>query len=57
MVYISNSITRDGGVALCEALKNHSSLSYLKLSCCALQDEGAFAVSELLKVSSKLREY
>jgi Leucine Rich repeat len=56
-VFFSNKITRDGGVALCEALETNYSVAYLKLSCCALQDEGALAVSKLLQGSSTLKEY
>lgn len=52
-----NRITRDGGVALCYALRSHKSLNYLKLSCCAIQDEGAEAIAQLLGTNRKLKEY
>ncbi|KAJ3411472.1 hypothetical protein HDV05_002161 [Chytridiales sp. JEL 0842] len=43
-----NRITRDGGVALCQALCENNSIRVLKLSCCSLQDEGADAVAVML---------
>lgn len=53
---MSNRITRDGGVALCGALTDNVSLNHLKLSCCAIQDEGALAVATLLSVNTTIRE-
>ena len=50
-----NKISRDGGVALCKALNNHASLNNLKLSCCAIQDEGAEGIAKLLEVNRKIR--
>ena len=52
-----NKISRDGGVAICQALEGHTSIRVLKLGCNALQDEGAFAVAQLLKNNSVLQEY
>ncbi|KAJ3069852.1 Leucine-rich repeat-containing protein 34 [Podochytrium sp. JEL0797] len=43
-----NKITRDGGVALFQALYKQSFLVHLNLSCCAIQDEGAEAVNVML---------
>jgi Ran GTPase-activating protein (RanGAP) involved in mRNA processing and transport len=52
----SNRITRDGGVALANALAYHPSLNLIKLSCCALQDEGAIAFSKLMETNVNLKE-
>lgn len=43
-------------MALCEALANNSGISYLKLSCCAIQDEGALGISKLLMVNFNIKE-
>jgi Ran GTPase-activating protein (RanGAP) involved in mRNA processing and transport len=52
-----NRITRDGGVSLGVALAYHPSINFLKLSCCAIQDQGAHAIAKLLETNTKLKEY
>ena len=52
----SNRITRDGGLALCEALVKNTSISHIKLSCCAIQDEGALGIAKLLVMNFNIKE-
>ncbi|KAH9270898.1 hypothetical protein BASA83_006851 [Batrachochytrium salamandrivorans] len=53
---LSNKISRDGGIALCNSIMRHSSLNILSLSCCAIQDEGAEALAQVIRNNSKLKE-
>jgi Ran GTPase-activating protein (RanGAP) involved in mRNA processing and transport len=50
-----NRISRDGGVALCKALKGSLSIRVLNLNFCAVQDEGAFAFAEFLSQSKTIQ--
>ncbi|KAJ3224687.1 hypothetical protein HK099_008072 [Clydaea vesicula] len=49
-----NKISRDGGVAICQALHDHPTLRTLKLSCCSILDEGAEAVGEFLSKNKEI---
>ncbi|KAJ3330155.1 hypothetical protein HDU76_006307 [Blyttiomyces sp. JEL0837] len=51
-----NKITRDGGVALCQALYKQFFLTTLNLSCCSIQDEGAEAVCVMLLYNRTLKK-
>ncbi|KAJ3108900.1 Leucine-rich repeat-containing protein 34 [Physocladia obscura] len=52
---LGNKFTRDGGVALCQSLHKQQHLTHLNLSCCSIQDEGAEAVSVMLKYNQTLQ--
>ncbi|KAI9322986.1 hypothetical protein BDR26DRAFT_883122 [Obelidium mucronatum] len=53
-----NRITKDGCIAICKSLCfSQKVLTFLNLSCCAVQDEGAAAIAFMLGKNSTLSKY